>query len=95
MHTHPLDSCNVPNPMYRRWKQYRIPTARRFSSVSLADDAQVLVGAGTARPVAASAATYLGVPLGTQGFEDTTYGVRTNEDSQVLVGAGTARPVVA
>ena len=54
---------------------------------------QVGVEAGIARAVAASAATYLGVPLGTQGFEDTTYGVRTNEDSQVHVGARTARPV--
>ena len=69
------------------------PSLRMTRPDNQTKQSQVLVGAGTARPVAASAATYLGVPLGTQGFEDTTYGVRTNEDSQVLVGAGTARPV--
>ena len=41
---------------------------------------KVLVGAGIARPVAPIGATYLGVPLGTQGFK--AQAVRSNASNR-------------
>ena len=51
-------------------------------TIKPADDLQLRVGAGIARPVAASAATYLGVPLGTQDFK--AQAVRSNAEQPVI-----------
>ena len=72
-HQQRADFC-TPLPIAQQRSRQRRPSitlgSQKRDKFRPTDDVQVGVGASTARPVAASAATYLGVPIGTQDFKD-------------------------